>query len=185
MQVMQDDGPILVEFYIQAVPDRSASQKSGHAVYRDEEYVRITPPGGNHVWEGAVTETHKRRFERQYDAWKKGLEPPVDGTPLKEWPPITPGQMHTLTGLHIRTVEALAKCPDQVLQRAGMGAYALRDKARAWLESAENHGQVAEEVSALRVENQALKDRLEQLEAAVAANKPKRGRPPKNREEAA
>lgn len=180
-QVMQDDGPVLVEFYLQGVEDRAASQKAGHYVAKDVEFIKITPAGGNLIWEGEVTDVHRQRYERQYDAWQKGLEPPEDGTPLKEWPPISPGQLQTMMAMHIRTVEALAQAPDTAMQRAGMGAMTLRDKARVYLQNAEDHGQVAEEIASLRLENETLKGRLEELEKALADLKPRRGRSPKDK----
>jgi len=178
---MQDNSPVLVEFSIRSEEDRAASIKAGHHVGRDVEFITITPPGGNLIVETPVTDQHRERYARQYDAWKAGQEPPEDGTPLRDWPPISPGQLSTMTAIHIRSVEALAAATDGVLQRAGMGAMALRDKARAYLQAAADHGQVAEEVTALRIENEALKSRLEDLETALAELKPKRGRPPKER----
>lgn len=179
--VMQEDGPVLVEFYHLPVEDRAASQKAGHYVAKDVEYVRITPPGGNLIVETEVTDTHRQRFERQYNAWLEGIEPPEDGSPLREWPPASPAQVRTLDAMGIRTVEALAKCPDGPLQGAGMGGIALREKARAWLQSAADHGVLAEEIAALKVEVAQLAERNEQLaeENRRLAQKPRRGRPPK------
>lgn len=182
-QVMQDSGPVLVEFYVLPIEDRAASLKAGHYVGRDVEHVRITPPGGNHVWEGVVTDVHRQRYERQYDAWKKGQEEPDEGTSLREWPPISPAQIMTMKSLHIHTVEALAACSDGVMQRAGMGAMALREKARTYLKSAEDHGKVAEQMTAMRVEMEALRERTDQLEqenAKLKEGKRGPGRPRKD-----
>jgi hypothetical protein len=178
--VMQDDGPILVDFYHMPIEDRDASQVAGHYVAKDVEFVRITPAGGNLIVESEVTEVHRQRFERQYDAWKKGIDPPEDGSPLRDWPPASPAQIKTMDAIGIRTVEALAGCTDGILQHAGMGSVALRDKARTWLKSAEDQGRVSEQVASLTVENESLKERLGQLEEAIEKLKPRRGRPPKD-----
>lgn len=180
--VMQENGPVLVEFYHLPIEDRAASVKAGHYVAKDVEYVRITPPGGNLIVEAEVTDTHRMRFERQYKAWLEGVEPPSDGQPLREWPPASPAIVKTMDAIGIRTVEALAACPDGILQGAGMGALTLKDKAKAWLLSASQHGVLAEELSALKVEVQQLRERNEQLaeENARLAAKPRRGRPPKD-----
>ena len=172
--VMTDGGPVLVEFYLRAVKDNAASIESGHYVAKDVETIKITPQGGNLVWSGKVTDEHRQRYAPQYEAWQKGIEIPEEGQPLREWPPISPAQLKTLDAVHIRTVEALAVATDGTIQHGGMGVVALRAKARAWLESASEHGQLAEKLSVLEVQVRDLLERNEQLTEAnqKLANKP-------------
>lgn len=166
-RIMEEADPAFVEFWLQPVEDRNASIKAGHYVAKDAEYIRIIPPGGSLKWEGKVTDEHKQRYPRQYEAWTKGLEAPVDGTAISEWPPASPAQVRTLQALHIRTLEQFATCPDQAIQRAGMGYMALREKARKYLDAAKNQGQVVEENAALRIELEQQKQRMADLEAAI------------------
>ena len=52
-----------------------------------------------------------------YEAWLKGEEAPVDGTPLYAWPGIPREVVDALKGLQIHTVENLAMFPDDRLGR--------------------------------------------------------------------
>lgn len=183
---LPDNDHVYVEFEHRAMEDRKASTAAGHYVARDAEFVRITPPGGNLVVEREVTDQDRARFARQYEAWRKGVDAPEDGTPIRGWPPVSPAQIDMCIRANLRTVEALAQASEQSLQRLGIGARALQTKARAWLESARDHGVVAEEVAALKTQMEAMAERNRELQEALdemRAAKPRRGRPPKVRDE--
>jgi hypothetical protein len=82
--------------------------------------------------------------EGSYRAWLKGQEDPVDGTPLAAWPGVNPAQADRLKLIHVRTVEDVAALTDADLDRVGMGARSLRDKARAFIEAKKGSSIVAE-----------------------------------------
>lgn len=82
--------------------------------------------------------------EGPYSAWLKGQEEPVDGTPLAAWPGVNPAQADRLKLIYVRTVEDVAALSDQDLDRVGMGARSLRDKARAFVAAKKGEAVVAE-----------------------------------------
>lgn len=189
-------GMALITFEVRAIEDRAKSNSEGHWVGRDIEVALITPVGGKHTHEQEVTKDllamwknipeNKYRFDA-YMAWKEGVEAPVNGSDLKNWPPISPAQIKQFNARNIRSVEELAEIPDDYLSSFGPGSRALRDKAREWIKSSSDIGKVVAEMSELR-------ERLANLESdnakLIAANQKlltqlgeeapaKRGRPTK------
>jgi hypothetical protein len=100
-----------------------------------------------------------------------------------------------LRGLKFYTVEAIADCSDQQLQRigmvAGMSPHNFRLKAKAFLNLANDSAEVAQresELQALREENakitaeteaklSKMQEQMEALLAAVAEKKPRTRKP--------
>jgi hypothetical protein len=191
-----------VSFELRPEEDRSASMKSGHPVFLDAEVAVITMPGGSLVVDKFVTPELLNEWKngtdrkppspfavRAYDAWKEGREAPVNGIDLKNWPGVTPAQLKMCQGVHVRTVEDLANADADTIRKLGMGAVALKDKAIAYIDSADTNKN-SEEVAALKVEMEALREALEKrddqiaglLEQAEAEDAPKRrGRPAKQK----
>lgn len=173
-----------LDFEVRAVEDVAASQEAGHWVGKDVIYVKATKPGGTSVFE-AVAEnwiTQKElqgdpnsdRYRKIYEAYKSGQEEPEFGTPLRNWPNIGPAQIKACNSANVRTVEELAELNDSGLEMLGMGARGLQNKARAYLESAKDHGVIAEKVGELESrlsdlvgENQRKDDELRAMKAKV------------------
>ena len=160
-----------IEFKLVAVEDREASIREGRFVAKDIEYCTIIPVGdganGNLSVEREVDDTIRRRFSAQYEAWKKGQEMPVEGSPLKLWPVISPAQLEMCLRSNVRTVEDLASLPDQFLSKLGMGARALQNKAKDWLNSGASQGKITEELSALKVALEELKRQSEEKDQTI------------------
>ena len=192
LEAERKEGP-KVRFKFESRPEENAekTRAAGHAVFDDVDYVTWYSIGDNlkatscsakklpkfypHIWAVA---------KPLYEAWKAGQDDPVNGTPLTEWPAISRAMVETLRGLNVRSVEDLAEVNDAALQRMGMGSRALRDKARAWLQAAQQQGRVAEQlkerddqISALRGENDILRNDLAELRQMVERLQP-RQRPP-------
>ena len=107
-------------------------------------------------------------IERSYDAWLKGQEAPVSGTPLSAWPGVHTAQADRLKLMHIRTVEDVAGLTDADLDKIGMGARALRDKARAFMQAKQGEAQIAAAMVERDEENARLKSEVEELRTTVA-----------------
>lgn len=171
--------PPYVTFETRAVEDRTASIEAGHYVPKDVNFAIITPAGTKDRIEKVAEEwlrdveeaVRQERFPRawldayraRYDGWVHSREIPEDGTPVKNWPVASPGQITLLLDIGIRTVEQLAEATEEAIGRIGMGGVALRQKARAWLDSAEGQGKLAGELDTLRTSNKALEKRNEEL----------------------
>lgn len=76
--------------------------------------------------------------------------------------------MKQLLDAKVRTVEDLAQANEETLAMLGMGGRALKDKAVSWLQSAGSTGKTTEELTALRLAHDGLKERNAALEKAVA-----------------
>jgi hypothetical protein len=138
-------------------------------------------------------ESHKQRFPRQWAHYQNQVANHEDiiGTPLDQWPQITRSQADELRGLKFHTVESIADCSDQQLQRigmvAGMSPHNFRIKAKAFLNLANDSAEVAQreaELQALKAENDkikaetdaklaAMQEQMSALLAAVAEKTPK------------
>lgn len=166
-------GRNLIEFELRAIEDRNKTLESGHYAVSDVEFVIITQFGGNHAVEKKVTPEQLVIWRNNpdlkyiydtYVAWKDGLESPVIGFPLKEWPAASPAQIKSCAKLGIRAVEELAEIPDGKLSALGQGARSIRDKAREWLKVSANQGKVLEEISSVKAMMADIVKRNNQLE---------------------
>lgn len=126
-----------------------------------------------------------------YEAYKEGLEPPENGTPLSAWPGCPPGLAKALGQFHVRSVEDFVGMPDG--QRDKINHPSVRmfvKQAEQFLKNKQLEHDVAAVTASLKDENAELKrtlanlqDRIEAMSAAApveAEEAPKRrGRPPK------
>jgi hypothetical protein len=195
MPEIMKERPAYVRFEKRVVEDRDASLKAGRFVGRDVVYALITPPGSkdiiprevestkdstgriiNQGWldyletqvtEGRLPDQFLESYRRAYEKWKKGEEVPVNGTPIKTWPVLSPAQITNLIAMNIHTVEDLAALNEEGKARFGMGIIELQRKAINWLEAANSLGGVAARITALEVEHAALKEQNDRQRAMI------------------
>lgn len=193
-----DDGNF-VDFYEKAIENKVASEEQGRPIFNTAIMAKVVCPGQKNQEmhheliryaepdkEGGEPSIMKKnegvmmRFRRQYEAWKEGRESvELNGTPLSEFPALTASQRATMERLEIYTVDQLADVPDGALGDMGMGAREIREKAKAYLESASGGAGVtklAAENERLKEEMEMLKEQVKELSAlAEEATKPKKG----------
>lgn len=185
--------PPYIEFKTEAIEDRNASIEHGRYIAKDVDFVYITPSGtkeriprevtpwlaekAERARQGMESPQLARYFAEAYEGWKKTREIPLDGTPIKTWSVLSPSECENLLSANVRTVEDLAAANEGMIDKIGMGARALKEKAITWLKSASGDGAVAQENAALRVRIDALEARIVELTQAAENDKPKRGRP--------
>lgn len=177
-----------VMFDRRAVEDRDASIKEGRYVAKDVDFVLITPHGSKDQIERVVSEWFEHleqqvregrferhwliEFKRSYADWVDGKGIPLQGTPIVNWPVVSPAQVQMLQHLKILTVEVLAQANEETIARLGMGGRNLVDKAREFLKQIEG-GKSTEEVVALREQVAGLKavaeKQQEQIQALLAS----------------
>lgn len=178
----QEDRPPYVKFEQRAVEDRNRTIETGHYVAKDIDYAIITPVGSKDrielvvldwfsnleqkVREERFSQTWLDGYKSSYKGWKEGLEIPVSGTPIRHWPGLSPAQYETLISLKVLTVEDLAQANEETLRYIGMGSHALKDRAKAYLETSSGDGKVAEANASLAQTVADQKARIETLEAA-------------------
>jgi polyhydroxyalkanoate synthesis regulator phasin len=117
--------------------------------------------------EGKISQEDVNHYLARYDAWKKGLDMPVDGSPIKGWGMISPSQQKLLISVGILTVEDLAQVNDEGIRRIGMGAVELRRKANAWIAQLDDKGQLTQQMTAMQTENDVLKGQVATLSEQV------------------
>jgi hypothetical protein len=192
------DSRLAVQFYKKSMKQEDASNEAGRPIFKEFDFVRIMIPGDNLTEiDTYAQESHKQRFPRQWAHYLNQTAGHEDivGTPLDQWPQVTRSQAEELRGLKFYTVEAIADCSDQQLQRigmvAGMSPHNFRLKAKAFLNLANDSAEVAQresELQALREENakitaeteaklSKMQEQMEALLAAVAEKKPKTRKP--------
>lgn len=169
----REERPPYVMFELRTQEDRTQSIAKGHWVGRDVPFVLITPQGSKdrieRVAEDWFAEKRAQATEGRYprawldahrasfEAWRRDEEPPVNGSPLRNWPPLSPTQYKVLRELRVLTVEDLAAANEETISRIGPGARALKSKAEVWLSTAAGTGMQVEEAERLRIENEGLR----------------------------
>jgi len=171
------DARLAVQFYKKSLKQDIASDEAGRPIFKEFDFVRIMIPGDNLTEiDTYAQESHKQRFPRQWAHYQNQVSSHEDivGTPLDQWPQVTRSQAEELRGLKFHTVESIADCSDQQLQRigmvAGMSPHNFRLKAKAYLNLATNSAEVAQreaELQALRQENDKIKAETDAKLAAM------------------
>ena len=153
------DEQLLVRFFHKERENKAATIKEGRPIFKEVEYVEIRIPGSRSVQAcRPATEGDKQRFHRHYEAFKKRVELPEEGTLLAEWPQISRSQVEELKFFGVKTVENMANMSDTNATQF-QGGYALRTRAKEWLEKADS--------SALIAQKEAMEARIAELEADI------------------
>ena len=175
--IQNADTRLAVQFYKKTVKQDIASDEAGRPIFKEFDFVRIMIPVDNLTEiDTYAQESHKQRFPRQWAHYQNQVANHQDiiGTPLDQWPQVTRSQAEELRGLKFHTVESIADCSDQQLQRigmvAGMSPHNFRLKAKAFLNLANDSAEVANreaELQALKAENDKIKAETEAKLAAM------------------
>lgn len=166
--------PPYVEFYTEC---RETKDSVGNIIYTDIPMVKITPHGskdcvdkpvsdwfdslGQQVQAGRFDPEWVRQYKGAFEEWKKTGEIPIDGTPLSNWPVLTKSELRRLHDLHLRSVEDLAGCNEEVLTRIGMGARGLKAKAVDWITAQKGNGPLVTQLESLRNVNATLQAKVD------------------------
>lgn len=183
----RQDRPAYVRFETRTKLNKKKTEEneSGTLVYDNVDFALITPPYSKDCVEIKVDQWFANQavsvssgrtprewldhWKRQYEAWKRNEEIPLDGTPIKEWSAITPAEVKMILAAEIRTVEDLAAANDEGMRRLGMGAQKLKQRATTWLKSAKDLGPITRENERLTQENASLKRAVERNEEKLNA----------------
>lgn len=194
-----------IRFETRTEEDRNLSIEAGHIVYKDVDWIIVTPHGARdsnedraEAWiekkgaaarQGTYDIELLKQIRKAYEAYKEGKELPVEGTPLAMLPHLfTPSEIANCKTLNIFSLEVLAQANEETIARLGMGGREMKNRAKKAMEHADNGSGAALQISALQQENSDLKERMHDLEnvirdlqAQMADNPVRRGpgRPPK------
>lgn len=169
------DNHLHVEFYTYSHPAMDVKKP-----YEGVPFIRIAVPGDKTtIIEQPVRDDHKQRFPRQWLYFQmQNNDAQLIGTPLQEWAKNRPAelsemQMQELQILRFQTVEQVATASDGQLQKVGMGAAGLRERARSYLLS-KNQSDSASELEETRKEMAELKEQMAALMAEKKVGRPKK-----------
>ena len=182
IQISEAKAPWIM-FERRPVEDRNASIAQGRYVARDEDFVLITPHGSKDQVERVVSEwfennkreveagrldaSWQRKYQEAYKNWCEGKEMPLEGTPIINWPVLSPAQVRMLQDLRILTVEVLAQANEETIRRLGMGGRKLVQSAQEYLKSADK-AQTSEAMVAMQLRLEAAEQRNAQLQDQLA-----------------
>lgn len=153
-------------FFMEPVENPAASAKAGRPIFDEIETVRIFVAGDPHNQITApVTDHYKERFAEAYARWKADRDSAnqISGTPLRQWPLMTPARIKEFEALAIFNVEGLASVADGLLSKHH-GLREWRERAVAWLKNAEDSAFAVE----MAEENQRLKDEIKDLRSEMS-----------------
>lgn len=192
---MQGEKPPYVRFEYVAVEDRAASIREGRMISKDVAHAYIMPAGTRdervknaEEWLTDMrTQSEKfadkaylgqwyTHFKRCYEEWQKGNEMPESGTPIRTCLMFKPSEIQAILAANIRTLEDLASANEQAMGYLGIGGRLLQQRAREIMVQSKN-GASAEQITALKVEIDALRQQLEDSNAKVAAMQAARAAP--------
>ena len=200
---IQQGGMPHVRFETRVEEDRAESVAQERKVYKDVDWIIVTPHGSrdsteNHAesWiankmsqaqQGNYDMEWVQKFRKMYEMFKEGKELPVDGTPLVMLAHLfSPAEIANCKNVNILSLETLAQANEETIGRLGMGGRELKHRAQEAVKLASMGTGEALKISALQTENADLKTRVGDLEnvirdlqAQMADNVPRRGRPPK------
>lgn len=176
---LQKAGRPHVRFETRSEENRTESIEQGRKVYRDRDWVIITPPGGKDVVEnhaeqwlanirdrsqvGQYDPEWVDTFSKMYSLFKEGKDMPEEGTPLRMSTTIfTPAEIANCLAVNIRTLEQLAGANEEAMGRIGMGGRALKMRAQEAIKIGEGKGD-ALKVEALEIQNADLKQKVADL----------------------
>lgn len=143
-----DFSTVIPRFFTQEIATDQVDGQTGLKVYRTVEFVELLIPGDKgSAPVKRVNDQIRAMYRDQYARWKEqggGADMVGDGIPLKLWPGIKQEVARGLENINIWTVQQLAAMSDSRCTQPGtMGLRDLRDKARAFLESASQTAPIA------------------------------------------
>ena len=192
--IQNPDNSLYVTFYKRAVEVADETAAQGRPIYKECDFVRIMVPGNSLSEIDTIARIdHKQRFPVQWARYinTQGEATQEQGTPIKEWPLVSVSQAEELRGLKFYTVDSIANASDLTIQKigmvAGMSPYEFRNKAKAFLNLANETAEVAkkdEQITQLQEENAKIRaetdaklaqmqDQMAAILAAVGEKKPK------------
>ncbi len=172
-----DDSKLNVRFFRGTEIHGMQSIEQGRPVTVGVDMIGLRQPGERDEHHGRVTEIHKQRFPRQWQAYVEGREHVPDGTPLDVLFPTEPETVENLRSLKVYTVEQLAELQENAIARLGMGSRDLVTKAQKFMAAATNYqaaNKMNKELEDVKAEKALLEQRVAAMERLLNAEPPTR-----------
>ncbi len=156
----QGDEKLLVRFYLMELLNEARTLSEGINKYDDVEMVEILIPGCRDNCIRKASDQDKFRFRRQYDAFLNSKGEGREGTPLSQFPFISPSERKELEYCNIFTGENLINLQDGYIDRIPLDIRSMIPKVKAFMEMAKDTATTVKYAA----ENDALKRRIASLE---------------------
>lgn len=175
-----NDAQLLVKFFNHPQLSKFKSDEAGMPVYDDVEMIEVFQPGEKESVKQLATDFHKRRFPKQYENFKRGIEQTAHGTPLDLLFPSEPGMILTLKSFNIYSIQQLAALNDTAISSLPMGGRQLVERAKVYLSTAQT-GADLHQMGIMRQQIADLQAALQAKSEDVPETPQRRGpgRPPK------
>ena len=160
-------------FMTQLVKNDAKSELENRPVFDEHEIVMIHVAGDQlNVATHPVDDRIKERFAVQYERYKAGkVERHIDGTPLRDWPPIDRRMAAECEASGIFSVEHLAALSDSNIHKVQDGRI-WRAKADAFLKMSKDGaaiGKYAAENERMKTDMSDLKRQITELSAQITS----------------
>ena len=155
------DAVMIARFYVRAVKNNFKSAAEARPIFENKIYCEYYPAGSTLLkMDIPARDDHKQRFSKQWEYFQRtqnsdGMQ---NGTPIDQWPLLTPADVENLKGIKFHTVDQIAAASDSMIQIFGMGIAGLaphvfRARAQAYLSAAKDTAlpqKQAEDIEALK-----------------------------------
>lgn len=161
----QGDTKLHVRFYSRPDMNAAKSRDAGRPIYEEIDFVEIMVPGDKHcIIDREARQIDKRRFVRQWDAYKAGKVDQQSGTPLTALPFMSASKAEEYKFFNIVTAEQLAAVADgSSAAQAIMGFTGDKQKANAYLQMAAGNAPILQMQQALEEKDGQINAMQEQM----------------------
>lgn len=169
----QGDEKLLVRFYLMEILNEARTASEGLNKYDDVEMVEILIPGCRDNCIRKASDQDKHRFRRQYQAFLDSKGKGLEGTPLNQFPFISPSERKELEYFNIYTGENLIDLQDGYIDRIPLDIRSMVPKVKAFMEVAKDSAvtvKYASENESLKREINLLKEQMSKILLTMEGN---------------
>jgi hypothetical protein len=157
------DENLIVKFFTEPELDVDKTRETGIQTYRDTAFISIDIPGNKTLSICThANELHKERFMREWQAFEQGNSQNLEGYPIKMWAQVSTGQVKTLAGINVFSVEQLAQLQDSFAIRYQLQT--LKQKAILFLDAQKAEASIARHQEELAARDAEIAEIRKQLE---------------------
>ena len=177
-QQAEADKRLLVHFYKDALQNNFKTKQEGRPIFDEFDFIKIMAPGSRDTIVARVVDGcgYTRRFPKQWAQYQAGQEQSVSGTPLKQVPWLTIGQIAEFNAVGCKTVEQLVGMPDNLSQKF-MGHHQIKQRAQAFLEAAKEAAPLLRMQEELDKRDSQIAELRAMVEAMAASKKAEQTKP--------
>lgn len=159
-------------FYDREVPLVKKSKEAGELITEKRTFIKIRVTGQTDIVDRPAQERDFERFPKSHAAYLGELVESEDGIAIEKLPGISEGLALSWRSKGVRTVQDLAKMPNELIGVLGFSGKDYREKARelvGYIPAEDLGPHLKKKTDDLESENAALRAEMEALKKAVNA----------------